>query len=174
MIYLKLIPNIYVKSIEDIPYQKLKNSNIKCLIFDLDNTLALLEEKACPERVQKLICQLKKDFQVFIITNSPLRRANPYQKCLDIEVISMAMKPLTRGLKKIKGKYHFEKDEMVMIGDQLMTDILSGIRFGIQTILVDPIGVIDLKITKLNRIIENKLIRKYGKANLLERGKYYE
>ena len=55
-----------------------------------------------------------------------------------------------------------------------MTDILSGIRFGIQTILVDPIGVKDLKITKLNRIIENKLIRKYGKANLLERGKYYE
>lgn len=171
---MKLLPHIYVKDIEKIPYKKLKEQKIKCLIFDLDNTLALLDEEVCPKRVQKLIAKLKKDFQVFIITNSSLKRATPYKECLEIEVISMAMKPLTKGLRKIKRKYRFKKDEMIMIGDQLMTDILSGKKFGIKTILVDPIGVKDLKITKLNRIIENRLITKYQKLGLFERGKYYE
>lgn len=171
---LKLLPHIYVKNIESIPYQKLKDNKIKCLIFDLDNTLALLDEEICPKRVQKLITKLKKDFQVFIVTNSPLKRATPYQECLEIEVISRAQKPLTRGLKKISRKYKFQKEEMVMIGDQLITDILSGKKFGIKTILVDPIGKKDLKITKLNRIIENRLITKYQKLGLFERGKYYE
>lgn len=171
---LNLIPDYYVKSISDIPYDQLKKKQIKCLVFDLDNTLALLSEEKCPKRVEELVKQLKKDFQVFMITNSTKKRAKPYQEKLPIPVISMAMKPLTIGLRKIKKKYHFKKQEMVMIGDQLMTDILSGKRFGIKTILVDPLGEKDLKITKLNRWIENKKIKKYQKQGLFERGKYYE
>jgi len=59
---MRLIPDIYVHKIEDIPYDKLKEEGIKALVFDLDNTLATLDEKACPERVKKLINKLNKDF----------------------------------------------------------------------------------------------------------------
>ena len=55
-----------------------------------------------------------------------------------------------------------------------MTDILSGRNFGIKTILVDPLAEKDLKITKINRIIENRFLRRYLKKGLFERGKYYE
>lgn len=171
---LNLIPDHYVKNISQIPYQQLKEKNVKCLIFDLDNTLALLSEKECPKRVEALISKLKKEFQVFMITNSTKKRAHPYQEKLKIPVISMAMKPSTLGLKRIAKKYQFKKQEMVMIGDQLMTDILSGKKFGIRTVLVDPLGEKDLKITKLNRMIENKIIKRYQKKGLFERGKYYE
>ena len=54
-----------------------------------------------------------------------------------------------------------------------MTDILGGNRFGIYTILVDPLGKKDLKITSLNRYLEKKKIKKLSKRNILERGKYY-
>jgi hypothetical protein len=63
---------------------------------------------------------------------------------------------------------------MVMIGDQLVTDVYAGTRFGIKTILVDPLADKDLWITKFNRIKENRKLRKYSKKNLFERGKYYE
>ena len=33
------IPDMYQKSIYDIDYKKLKEKGIKCLLFDLDNTL---------------------------------------------------------------------------------------------------------------------------------------
>ena len=84
------------------------------------------------------------------------------------------MKPSTRGLRKIKRDYKLKKREMVMIGDQLVTDVLSGRNFKIMTILVDPLGKKDLKITGLNRAIEDKIIKKYMKKGIFERGRYYE
>lgn len=171
---MKFLPDMYVKDVKSIPYNKLKKMGIKCLIFDLDNTLALLDEVEPPKRVTDLIDKLSKDFKVFIITNSKGRRALPYMEVLDIEIISFAMKPFTKGLREISKKYKFKKQEMVMIGDQLVTDILSGKNFGIKTIFVDALGEKDLKITKLNRFIEKKIINKYNKKGIFERGKYYE
>ena len=63
---------------------------------------------------------------------------------------------------------------MCMIGDQIVTDVLAGNRFKIMTILVDPLGEKDLKITGLNRKIEEKIVKRYEKRGLFERGKYYE
>ena len=62
---------------------------------------------------------------------------------------------------------------MVMIGDQIVTDILSGNRYKIMTILVDPLGEKDLRITGLNRKIEARIIKHYKKRGMFERGKYY-
>ena len=62
---------------------------------------------------------------------------------------------------------------MCIIGDQIVTDVLAGKRFHIKTILVDPLGEKDLKITGLNRKIEAKIVKRYEKRGLFERGKYY-
>ena len=167
-------PNIYCKDIFSINYKKLKNEGIKCLVFDLDNTLALIDEKECPEKTKKLIKKLQDDFIIFIISNNTNSRIEPYKKELGIDAVGFAMKPLTRGLRKIRRLYKLKKKEMVMIGDQIVTDIISGKRFRIKTILVDPLGVKDLKITNLNRKIESYIINKYRKRGIFERGKYYE
>ena len=171
---MRLIPDIYVHKIEDIPYDKLKEEGIKALVFDLDNTLATLDEKACPERVKKLINKLNKDFTCFIVTNGNGKRAKPYKDKLNIKIISMALKPFTKGLRELEKKYHLKKSEMVIIGDQLMTDILSGKRFGIKTLLVDPLAKKDLKMTYFNRFFENKIIKHYEKKDLFKRWRYYE
>ena len=165
-----LIPDMYKKSIFDINYPLLKSKGIKCLIFDLDNTLALIDDEVCPDKVK----ELKKDFKVLIISNNTKKRLKPYKEELDIDAVSFAMKPLTKGLRQIVKKYKLEKNEMVMIGDQIPTDILSGKRFKIMTILVEPLAKKDLKITSLNRIIEKRLIKKYEKRGLFKKGEYYE
>lgn len=172
MAYFK--PDIYQKNIFDINYDKLYKSGIRYLIFDLDNTLALLEEKECPEKVKELIIKLKKKFKVVMISNNVYSRIKPYRDELEIDTVSLALKPLTRGLRKIKKLYKCNKNEMIMIGDQLVTDVLSGKLFGISTCLVEPLSDKDLKITGFNRIIENIILNNYTKKNLFERGKYYE
>lgn len=169
----KFRPTIYKKNIFSIDYEKLKKEGITCLIFDLDNTLALLEDKECPEDTKKLIKKLQKDFLIFIISNNTKGRIAPYQKELGVYAVSFALKPLTIGLKKIKLLHHLKKKEMVMIGDQIVTDVLSGNSFHIKTILVDPLGEKDLKITGLNRKIESKIVNRYQKRGIFERGKYY-
>ena len=47
-------PNMYKKNIFEIDYNKLKEQGIKCLVFDLDNTLGLIEHERCPLKTKKL------------------------------------------------------------------------------------------------------------------------
>ena len=166
-------PDMYKKNIFEIDYKKIKKDGIKCLIFDLDNTLGLIEHEKCPEETRKLIKELEKDFLIFISSNNTQQRIDPYLEDLGIKGVAWSLKPSTRSLRKIRKNEKLKKDEMVMIGDQIVTDILAGKRYKIKTILVDPLGKKDLKITGLNRLIENKIVKYYEKRDLFERGKYY-
>ncbi|MDD6879233.1 MAG: YqeG family HAD IIIA-type phosphatase [bacterium] len=169
----KFIPNDYKKNIFDINYEQLKKNNIKCLVFDLDNTIGLIDEMIISENSLNLLNKLKNDFIVVIISNNTSKRISKF--CSeDIEYVTFAMKPLPKGFNKIKKKYNLKNNEMCIIGDQLMTDIIGANMFGAYSILVDPLGEKDLKITAINRYIENKIIKKLSKKNILERGKYYE
>lgn len=166
-------PNMYKKNIFEVDYNKLKKQGITCLIFDLDNTLGLIEHEKCPLKTKKLLKELQKDFLILISSNNTKKRIAPYLKDLGIGGVAFSLKPSTKGLRKIKKHYNLNKKEMVMIGDQIVTDILSGNRYKIMTILVDPLGEKDLRITGLNRKIEARIIKYYKKRGMFERGKYY-
>lgn len=167
-------PSKYYKDIYSINYDKLKEEGIKCLIFDLDNTLGLISEKECPRKTKLLIKKLKEDFLVLVCSNNNRTRLKPYLEDLGIGGVSWSMKPLTRGLRKIKRNYHLKKKEMTIIGDQIVTDIYAGNKFRIKTILVDPLGEKDMKVTFFNRKIENYIVNKYSKRGAFTRGEYYE
>lgn len=166
-------PDCYKKNIFEIDYKKLKSIGIKCLVFDLDNTLGLVSNKNCPDEAVKLIKKLKKDFIVEICSNNTTGRLKPYLDELEIDGVSWSFKPSIKGVYKIRKKYNLNKKEMCIIGDQIVTDIFTGKRYGIYTVLVDPLGVKDLKITSLNRVIENFILKRYKKKNIFERGSYY-
>jgi uncharacterized protein len=51
-----------------------------------------------------------------------------------------------------------KKEEVVVIGDQLLTDVLGGNRFGVHTILVVPVADTDGFFTRINRKIERKIL----------------
>lgn len=167
-------PSKYYKDIYSINYDKLKEEGIKCLIFDLDNTLGLISEKECPRKTKLLIKKLKEDFLVLVCSNNNRTRLKPYLEDLGIGGVSWSMKPLTRGLRKIKRNYHLKKKEMAIIGDQIVTDIYAGNKYRIKTILVDPLGEKDMKVTFFNRKIENYIVNKYSKRGAFTRGEYYE
>ncbi len=166
-------PKIYQKSIFDIDYKKLKESGIRCLVFDLDNTLGLISHKSCPKETKDLLKKIKKDFIVVICSNNTKKRLKPYLEELEVDGVAWSMKPLLRGLVILKRKYHLKKKEMCIIGDQIVTDVLAGNRFRIKTALVDPMGEKDLRITGLNRKLEAIIVKHYEKRGLFERGKYY-
>ena len=172
MAYFK--PDMYKKSVFDIDYEKLKKKGIKCLVFDLDNTLGLIDEKKCPKEVKKLLKKLKKDFSVFISSNNTYKRIVPYIEELEIEGEAFSLKPLPKGLVRIRKKAKVRKNEIAMIGDQIVTDIFSGKIYGVMTILVDPLGVKDLKITGFNRKIEGIIVNKYEKKGIFKKGNHYE
>ena len=170
----KYLPDIYRKNIFDINYDKLKKKGIKCLIFDLDNTLALIDSVKVDVKVKNLIVKLKKDFLVIIVSNSPKRRVSTFGKDLGVDSYPSARKPTIRTLKKIKSKYNLESKSIAIIGDQFITDMGYGYKGKITKIFVDPLAIKDLKITNVNRYLEDKIMKKYSKNNLFKKGNYYE
>lgn len=170
----KYYPNMYKKSIYDINYKKLKKIGIKYLVYDLDNTIALINQDFVDVRTNKLFNELKKDFTIIIISNNNSKRVKPYAELLDCDYIANALKPSQRGLKRMQKRYNLKPIETCMIGDQIMTDIKSGNSFGATTILVDPLGKKDLKITTFNRFMERQVIKSFNKKGLMMKGKYYE
>ena len=80
------------------------------------------------------------------------------------------MKPLPFRFKKICKEYHLKASEIAMIGDQMFTDVLGANRVGMYTILVDPLEKKDLRITSLNRKLEQWIKKKYHWKD----GEYFE
>lgn len=170
----KYVPSMYKKNIFDINYKLLKEKKIRCIIFDLDNTLLIFDEKKVSKETIELIKNLKKDFDIVIMSNNFKRRISNICDCLDVNFVSFALKPLSKGFNEVKKRYEYENHEICIIGDQLISDVLGGNRASIMTILVDPLSNNDLKITKINRMLERHVLKKLTKTNVLERGKYYE
>ncbi len=167
-------PKIYQENIYQIPYDKLYQEHVRCLLFDLDNTLGLLSEKEASEKVKKLFQKLEKRFIIVIVSNHvSKRRVSNFAKSLHCEYFYFAMKPSTRCFRKIMKKFSLKKEELCMIGDQLITDVLAANRFGITACLVEPLSKKDLKITSLNRILENYIIKYYQKKKKFKKGEYY-
>ena len=170
----RYLPDDYSKSVLTINYGKLKKRKIKCLIFDLDNTLVPVHTKEIDPKIKKLIADLKKDFLVIIVSNSPKKRVNAIKDILEIDAYPNALKPLTRTLRKIKKKYNLANEDIAMIGDQFLTDMNYGYKGKILKVFVDTISNDDLKITNLNRFFERKIMTKYQKKNLFKKGEYYD
>ena len=121
-----------------------------------------------------LVRKLEKDFKVLILSNSLKRGVEVYKDALKVEAVAHASKPSTKGLRKLAQKYGYQPQEIAMIGDQLVTDILAGNRFGAYTVYVDALSKKDLKITYFNRFIERRIIHFYKRKGKFERGAYYE
>jgi len=169
-----LIPKMYQESIYTINYDKLKEENIKCLLFDLDNTCIGYREKFPTKELEELFNKLtKKGFKVIIFTNASQKRVVPFIK-LHIICHSSSRKPFKKNFQKLMKKYHYAKEEMCIIGDQLFTDILGGNKVGIKTCLVNPLTKEDLIFTKIFRIIETIIFKRMETKKILTKGEYYE
>jgi len=167
-------PKMYKNKIQDISYTKLKKKGIKCLLFDLDNTIALIDQELITDDVKEFLNKLKKDFIIVIISNNVKKRVSIYANSLECDYISSAIKPFFRGINKIKRKYNLKNNEIAVIGDQLITDILGSNLHKFYSILVEPLASKDLKITSLNRILERKILKKYAKKKIMKKGEYYD
>lgn len=171
----KYIPDMYQKNIFSIDYQKLLNKGIKCILFDLDNTLVPITNCKPNEEVKKLFNDLKdKGFKVIIFSNSTKKRLKNFKDELQVECISSARKPMKNKFLYVLENYQLNINEVAIIGDQILTDIVGGNKVGIMTILVTPISDKDFFITKFNRIRERHIMKKLRNKDLFSKGRYYE
>ncbi|MFD1126100.1 YqeG family HAD IIIA-type phosphatase [Lentilactobacillus raoultii] len=162
----KFRPTWMVESIFRVSPQFLLDNNINCVLTDLDNTLVPWNSKRGSEELRAWLHETKKyGIEVIVVSNNSHRRIKAAVQDYELPFVPRAMKPLTIGIRHALKQFNLNRKKTVMIGDQLLTDVLAANSCHVKSILVKPLVNNDAWNTKFNRwlekIIWNKLIKKY-------------
>lgn len=153
-------PDWMVKSIYNIQPEELKALGFKAVLADLDNTLVAWNVKESTLDAIDWIGNLQTaGLPVVVISNNFPSRVRPVADALNVDYIGNSLKPTTRAYRKALKLLDEEKENVVMVGDQLMTDILGANIFGMQSILVKPLINTDAGYTLVNRKMERWVMK---------------
>ncbi|WEG14200.1 YqeG family HAD IIIA-type phosphatase [Pullulanibacillus sp. KACC 23026] len=162
----RFLPDQHVSNIYEITPETLKLRGVKGIITDLDNTLVAWDEPHATPELKEWVNRMREaGIQVTIVSNNNERRVRAFCEPMQLPFVSKARKPLTRAFHKAVMEMGLVIDDVVVIGDQLLTDILGGNRLGVHTILVVPVAQSDAWTTRFNRKMERfilGLLRKNG------------
>ena len=113
-------------------------------------------------------------FKIIIFSNSGKSRLKPFKEELEVDCAFSCKKPMRKKFDLIIKEYKYNISEIIIIGDNIITDILGGNKVGITTVLVNPISNKEKWTTRISRIYEKRIINKLAQKELFYRGKYYE
>ena len=162
------MPNDYVQSVFQIDIEKLANSGFKGIITDLDNTLVGWDVKTPTKEIQEWFKKANDlGLTITIVSYNNEKRVSGFSKDLDVDFIFKARKPMGRAFKKAIQHMNIKPEETIVIGDQMLTDVLGGNNNGLYTIMVVPVKKTDGFLTRLNRIIERRLLNYFKRKGYI-------
>ena len=151
-------PTWQLKSIFYLTPEMLKNKKIHFILTDLDNTLVPWDKKeATPALLQWIKMMENNGISIVIVSNNKEERVKKVAATLGVDYIARASKPFPFALERALKQKNINKDDVVMVGDQLMTDISAASHAHVKSILVAPLKPTDAWNTSINRMIERKL-----------------
>ncbi|MFZ5645753.1 MAG: YqeG family HAD IIIA-type phosphatase [Bacillota bacterium] len=155
-----LYPKLYVPTVTVIDPEKLYNKGIRCVLFDLDNTVVPRDKNDLPPEVQGWIGKLlEKGIKVCVVSNNGPERIRRVSGMEDIPSVCRAIKPRKRPFLRAMEMLGVTPAETAVVGDQIFTDILGGNRLGLFTILVVPMPGKEYWATELiNRRLEKLVL----------------
>ncbi len=131
-------PDLRRSRLTEVTPEDIRQLGASVILLDADNTSSYDNTTkplpGTPEWVQRM-----KDagFRILLLSNAKPDRAGKLAEQYDIPVVGLAAKPLPFGFRRAAGKMHCRMSDMVMIGDQLFTDIRGANRVGVRTIFVE-------------------------------------
>ena len=153
---MNIYPNAYLKNVQEITIEFLKENNLKALILDVDNTLIDYYKNLSEEKIQWAENLKRQGIILYILSNTNKKpKVEMVAKKLEIPFENFAKKPSKKGFIKIQRKINIKAENIGVVGDQIFTDVIGGNRCNMYTILVDPVDKKDYWYTAWKRPIEN-------------------
>ncbi|MBV8355380.1 MAG: YqeG family HAD IIIA-type phosphatase, partial [Candidatus Eremiobacteraeota bacterium] len=149
--------------IAQISLEQLHEADIDGIIVDLDNTLvAYRGASIAPEVVAWVTAALERGFKVALVSNNFAERVAAIGTQLGVPTVPSAMKPLPFGFLRAVRVLHTQRSRTVVVGDQLLTDVVGAKLAGLRSILTEPISERGFVTTRVMRVIERALLRWAG------------
>ena len=161
------IPDYIFDTVYDIPLQLFSENGIKCIFFDIDNTLVPYEDEVPTKENLELFERIKeKGIKIFFVSNNHEKRVKRYAHGLDIPYIYDASKPCVKKYRELANQSRVDIKECAVVGDQIFTDVVAASRLGIKSFLVKPIKDKKSFFFKIKRLGEKPFVAIYNRRNI--------
>ena len=168
MMFKKFIPFAHAKSIYEIDPDFFKKQGVKTLFIDLDNTLDSYRAFHPKQETIDYINKIQKlGITPVIISNNKGKRVSSFANGLKIEYLASAHKPFHKRIDNEIARRNLKKEDVMLVGDQMMTDVLAAHGAKIRVVLTEKIVKEDQWTTHINRIFDRPIRRYHRKRGNL-------
>ena len=168
MLFKSFIPFAHSGSIYEIGVDFYKRNNVRTLFMDLDNTLDSYRAREPKDNTLEYVKKLKDaGITPVIISNNKASRVSGYANLLGVEFLSSAHKPFSKRLKAEIARRNLSNEDVMLVGDQMMTDVLAAKGAGIRVVLTEKLVKEDQWTTHINRLIDRPIRKYHRKRNNL-------
>ncbi len=157
-------PDYEFFGIRDIPEDFFEKEGIEYLLIDIDNTLEPYENAIPSQKVIEWLDSLKDaGIKTAIVSNNNEKRVCEFNQNTGMPAYSRSGKPFKKNVLNAIADMGIKKEEAILMGDQIFTDVWAAHNAGIPAILVSPIKDRRDLLTKLKRLLERPVLYLYGK-----------
>ncbi len=161
-----LIPDLICEEVYDIPFSDFIEKGVKTVVFDIDNTLVPYDVATPTQQVTSLLSSLKKmGFGIAFVSNNTPERVETFNESLGFFAVPDSHKPLKKALAPVLSHFDISPRELLLVGDQLLTDVLCARVNRAHVVSVSPIKKVETRFFRFKRWIEKPFIRAYYRRN---------
>lgn len=155
-------PIAYFEALALIKPADLQALGYRLLLLDVDNTITTWNNQQLALEVEQWFTQLSRyDLQACLLSNNSAERLQGLANHLGVAFYAKARKPLPAGYQRAIQQMGGQPARTLMLGDQLLTDILGASLAGLDSVLLRPISLAqEFRWTYVNRRIEKLFIKK--------------
>ena len=154
-------PSELISSTYRIDFERLYEEGYRGIIFDIDNTLVPHGAPA-DEKAIALFARLKCiGYECCLVSNNKQPRVGMFNRDVNVHIVWLAHKPLSGGYKRAMELMGTNRENTLVVGDQIFTDLWGGSFMGLKTIMVLPINPKEEIQIVLKRILERPILWLY-------------
>lgn len=156
-------PFLLKKDVTAVSVEMLKAWGTKALLLDVDNTLTSHNSQGLSKEIAAWLDAVRAaGITPVIVSNGKAARVRPFAEKLGFPFTASAKKPLPIGFLRAKKQLGLQKNECVVIGDQIFTDVLGGKFAGMRVIQTLPLDLhSDTGFIRFKRKLEKIIMRKW-------------
>lgn len=136
-----LLPSMMADAVTDLTPELLRQKGIRLLMLDFDNTIVPYTTDIPTEKMLSWIQMMRSSgIWLCVVSNSKRDRVRIFCKKYNLDSITHAKKPFSKGISACLEKFGLAAEECALAGDQIFTDTLGANCAGVQSILVRAIN----------------------------------
>lgn len=157
-------PSELISSTYRIDFERLYAEGYRGIIFDIDNTLVPHGAPA-DARAIRLFERLREiGFSCCLVSNNKRPRVELFNRDVNVHIVWLAHKPLSGGYRRAMELMGTSRENTLVVGDQIFTDLWGGSFMGLKTIMVLPINPREEIQIVLKRFLERPILWLYRRS----------